>query len=223
MHESLKLTIAYAFDELNLHRVMANYAPTNVKSGRVLRRLGFRIEGYAERYLMINGVWTDQRAADLELPSLRSRTHSTNLSSAARSTLPAGREEVLGCLGAAREGQPPSKRILGLERELRRKEKALPEAAALLVLRTKVGRRGALALREPRWCPPYTCYPNTGSRPADAGPARPSDALLFVGAPVEGSGSRRRWSRGSVWCPVGRTQQFVLDLLWDKKPIDSPT
>ncbi len=59
MHESLKLTIAYAFDELNLHRVMANFAPTNVKSGRVLRRLGFRIEGYAERYLMINGVWTD--------------------------------------------------------------------------------------------------------------------------------------------------------------------
>lgn len=47
------------------------------------------------------------------------------------------REEALGGLGGARKGQPPSKRIRELERELRRKEKALAEAAALLVLAKK--------------------------------------------------------------------------------------
>lgn len=47
------------------------------------------------------------------------------------------REEALGGLGGTRKGQPPSKRIRELERELRRKEKALAEAAALLVLAKK--------------------------------------------------------------------------------------
>ena len=47
------------------------------------------------------------------------------------------REEALGGLGAPRKAQPPSKRIRELERELRRKEKALAEAAALLVLAKK--------------------------------------------------------------------------------------
>lgn len=47
------------------------------------------------------------------------------------------REEALGGLGGARKAQPPSKRIRELERELRRKEKALAEAAALLVLAKK--------------------------------------------------------------------------------------
>lgn len=47
------------------------------------------------------------------------------------------REDALGGLGAARKPQPPSKRIRELERELRRKDKALAETAALLVLSKK--------------------------------------------------------------------------------------
>ena len=47
------------------------------------------------------------------------------------------REEALGGLGGARKAQPPSKRLRELERELRRKDKALAEAAALLVLAKK--------------------------------------------------------------------------------------
>lgn len=47
------------------------------------------------------------------------------------------REEALGGLGGGRKEQAPSKRIRELERELRRKEKALAEAAALLVLAKK--------------------------------------------------------------------------------------
>jgi transposase-like protein len=47
------------------------------------------------------------------------------------------REEALGGLGGAAKAPPPSKRIRALERELARKEKALAEAAALLVLAKK--------------------------------------------------------------------------------------
>jgi hypothetical protein len=47
------------------------------------------------------------------------------------------REEALHGLGGSHKGPPPSKRIRQLERELHRKEKALAEAAALLVLAKK--------------------------------------------------------------------------------------
>ncbi|MGE0481512.1 MAG: GNAT family N-acetyltransferase [Phycisphaerae bacterium] len=59
MTEALRLVIAYAFESLRLHRVMANYQPTNVRSSALLRRLGFAIEGYARDYLYIHGRWAD--------------------------------------------------------------------------------------------------------------------------------------------------------------------
>jgi ribosomal-protein-alanine N-acetyltransferase len=59
MSEALTAAIAYAFERLRLHRVMANYIPRNERSGRVLRRLGFTVEGYARDYLLINGAWED--------------------------------------------------------------------------------------------------------------------------------------------------------------------
>lgn len=59
MSEALTAAIAYAFEHLRLHRVMANYIPRNERSAKVLRRLGFTIEGYARDYLLINGVWED--------------------------------------------------------------------------------------------------------------------------------------------------------------------
>lgn len=59
MTEALRLLIRYAFDELRLHRIMANYQATNVRSGALLRRLGFAIEGFARDYLYINGRWAD--------------------------------------------------------------------------------------------------------------------------------------------------------------------
>jgi len=51
--------IAHAFDVLRLHRIQANYVPDNVRSGRLLQRLGFRKEGFAADYLFINGAWRD--------------------------------------------------------------------------------------------------------------------------------------------------------------------
>lgn len=59
MREALQTTICYVFEKLHLHRIHANYIPDNVKSGRLLARLGFAIEGYAKDYLFINDAWRD--------------------------------------------------------------------------------------------------------------------------------------------------------------------
>ena len=59
MQEALAATIAHAFDVMQLHRIQASYIPANVRSGRLLQRLGFRREGVAPKYLFINGEWRD--------------------------------------------------------------------------------------------------------------------------------------------------------------------
>lgn len=59
MSEGVKAAIEYVFQELNMHRIMANYMPHNQRSGNLLKRLGFVVEGYARDYLLINGKWED--------------------------------------------------------------------------------------------------------------------------------------------------------------------
>ncbi|AZY48202.1 GNAT family N-acetyltransferase [Bordetella avium] len=59
MQAALQIAIAQVFQSLRLHRIMANYRPENTRSGALLSRLGFVKEGYARRYLKINGVWQD--------------------------------------------------------------------------------------------------------------------------------------------------------------------
>jgi len=59
MTETLAAALTFVFDTLRLHRVMANYMPSNERSAAVLRRLGFRVEGYAKDYLEIDGTWRD--------------------------------------------------------------------------------------------------------------------------------------------------------------------
>ncbi len=59
MTEALDAAISYVFDLTGIHRIMANYMPSNVRSGNVLKRLGFRVEGYARNYLRLNGAWQD--------------------------------------------------------------------------------------------------------------------------------------------------------------------
>jgi ribosomal-protein-alanine N-acetyltransferase len=51
--------VAWAFDDLNLHRVEAACVPENVASRRVLEKAGFQLEGRARAYLKINGNWAD--------------------------------------------------------------------------------------------------------------------------------------------------------------------
>ncbi|NJR50445.1 MAG: GNAT family N-acetyltransferase [Leptolyngbyaceae cyanobacterium CSU_1_3] len=59
MTEALQTVIPHIFENINMHRINANYMPHNRRSGSVLKRLGFAIEGYARDYLMINGKWED--------------------------------------------------------------------------------------------------------------------------------------------------------------------
>lgn len=59
MTDALTALIPYLFDDLKLHRIEAACIPTNVPSMRLLERCGFVREGFARRYLCINGVWQD--------------------------------------------------------------------------------------------------------------------------------------------------------------------
>jgi [ribosomal protein S5]-alanine N-acetyltransferase len=70
MHEALQVAIRHAFDDLLLHRIMANYVPSNERSAHLLRRLGFVIEGYARDYLFIDGQFRDHVLTSLTNPNL---------------------------------------------------------------------------------------------------------------------------------------------------------
>lgn len=71
MAEALEAAIGHAFSGLELHRVMANYMPRNERSGRLLRRLGFTVEGYARDYLKIAGAWEDHILTSRIYPGAR--------------------------------------------------------------------------------------------------------------------------------------------------------
>lgn len=71
MNEALSAGIGYVFDELGLHRIMANYLPQNERSARVLAALGFEREGLARAYLKINGEWADHVLTSLINPDQR--------------------------------------------------------------------------------------------------------------------------------------------------------
>jgi [ribosomal protein S5]-alanine N-acetyltransferase len=59
MSAALPLVIDFAFTRLRLHRVEAACLPSNVPSRALLLRTGFRQEGYARLYLLIDGKWQD--------------------------------------------------------------------------------------------------------------------------------------------------------------------
>jgi ribosomal-protein-alanine N-acetyltransferase len=68
MAEALRRALRHLFDEAGMHRVMANYMPINERSGRLLRKLGFSVEGYARDYIYINGAWRDHILTSLVNP-----------------------------------------------------------------------------------------------------------------------------------------------------------
>lgn len=68
MVEAVRAAVAYAFQELGLHRVMAAYMPRNRRSAAVLRRAGFTVEGYARDYLLIDGRWEDHVMTSITNP-----------------------------------------------------------------------------------------------------------------------------------------------------------
>ncbi|NBD25994.1 GNAT family N-acetyltransferase [Paenibacillus glycinis] len=73
MTEALSHVVAFAFEELNLHRIEANIMPRNAPSLKVVERLGFRHEGLAPEYLRIRGKWEDHIHMVLLNPSWSER------------------------------------------------------------------------------------------------------------------------------------------------------
>jgi len=59
MSAAVRTLLAHSFGTLRLHRVEAACIPTNAPSIGLLEKTGFQREGYARRYLCINGVWQD--------------------------------------------------------------------------------------------------------------------------------------------------------------------
>jgi ribosomal-protein-alanine N-acetyltransferase len=55
----IRLLFRHAFDELDLHRLEADIQPHNEASLRLVKRLGFRREGYSPEFILISGVWRD--------------------------------------------------------------------------------------------------------------------------------------------------------------------
>jgi [ribosomal protein S5]-alanine N-acetyltransferase len=59
MAAGLTAVISDAFAGLGLHRLEANIQPDNSRSLAIVRRLGFKREGFSPRYLLIDGEWRD--------------------------------------------------------------------------------------------------------------------------------------------------------------------
>ena len=62
MGEAVEAVIAHCFDDLGLHRLEAACMPANLPSRRLLKGRGFRYEGYAHAYLMIDGAWRARKS-----------------------------------------------------------------------------------------------------------------------------------------------------------------
>jgi ribosomal-protein-alanine N-acetyltransferase len=59
LSEGLDLVVRYAFEQLRLHRLEAQIQPENHASLNLVRRVGFRKEGYSPELLFIDGAWRD--------------------------------------------------------------------------------------------------------------------------------------------------------------------
>lgn len=59
MTEALSALLPFIFERLRLHRIEAACLPNNQASRALLAKVGFQEEGYARRYLKINGKWQD--------------------------------------------------------------------------------------------------------------------------------------------------------------------
>lgn len=59
MSDAVNTILSFAFGQLGLHRIEAACLPHNEASVRLLKSSGFTHEGYARRYLKINGEWHD--------------------------------------------------------------------------------------------------------------------------------------------------------------------
>lgn len=59
MSDAVRTIVPFCFDVLGLNRIEAATLPHNERSITLLKRVGFTEEGYARRFLCINGAWRD--------------------------------------------------------------------------------------------------------------------------------------------------------------------
>jgi len=59
MSAGVRAALGFAFDSLGLNRIEAACLPTNNPSIALLEKVGFTREGYARKYLCIDGRWQD--------------------------------------------------------------------------------------------------------------------------------------------------------------------
>ncbi len=56
---AVAMAVDYCWEDLGLHRIEIAIRPENLRSLRVVEKLGFRPEGMRPRYLHIDGDWRD--------------------------------------------------------------------------------------------------------------------------------------------------------------------
>ncbi|MFI7235245.1 GNAT family N-acetyltransferase [Streptomyces cyaneofuscatus] len=69
MGEALGLVMDLAFGPLGLHRLEANIQPGNAASIALVRRAGFRLEGFSPDFLRIDGAWRDHERWAITAPA----------------------------------------------------------------------------------------------------------------------------------------------------------
>ncbi|MGI8898897.1 MAG: GNAT family N-acetyltransferase [Pyrinomonadaceae bacterium] len=81
MNEALQALLAYAFNELALHRIEADVDPRNIASIKTVERLGFQPEGYLRERWQVNGEIQDSVFYGLLRPDWEVVKGQTNLRS----------------------------------------------------------------------------------------------------------------------------------------------
>ena len=68
--EAVEKLIDIAFMELNLHRITAHVQEENLPSIRLLKGMGFEVEGVCRDYLYLHGAWRDHIQYSLLTPAI---------------------------------------------------------------------------------------------------------------------------------------------------------
>jgi RimJ/RimL family protein N-acetyltransferase len=58
--EAMRRVFAYGFDDLKLHRIFSRLDARNTASGRLMERLGMRLEAHFIQNAWFKGEWTDE-------------------------------------------------------------------------------------------------------------------------------------------------------------------